>query len=148
MTTRWIALVSAALLLTGCATASAPLFQAAWFLAATAEPAGDTLYIGLLNQSDTLLTVKEIVVNGDTLGGETGWRLEELVKLEPGRMLIRPASDFKRNDKPFPSACHLPISVVVFLAPDGRPAPTKVHAEVRGRLPNFLPADWERKCSA
>jgi hypothetical protein len=139
-----IAFVSAAVLLTGCVSAPAPSFQAAWFLAARVEPAGDTLYIGLLNQSDAPLTVAEIVVNGEASAGEAGWRLKGPITLEPGRMLIRPASDFKRNRNPFPPACHLPISVVVILAPDRR----AVSAEVRGRMPNFLPADWERACTS
>jgi len=144
MITRWIALVWATLLLTGCTTAPAPLFQAAWFLAATVEPAGDTLYIGLLNQSDAPVTVAEIIINRKTSADNTGWQLKESITLEPGQMLIRPASNFKRNGEPFPSACHLPISVAVFRTSERHPLP----AEIRGRLPNFLPADWERKCTS
>jgi hypothetical protein len=143
MIARCIAL-ALALLLTGCASASAPSFQAAWFLAARAEPAGDTLYIGLLNQSDAPLTVSEMIVNAEASMGQAGWRLSGPMTLEPGQMLIRPASNFERNGKPFPSLCRLPISVVVILAPDNR----AVSAEVRGRMPNFLPADWERACTS
>jgi hypothetical protein len=161
---RLLVVVAALLLLTGCASPNAPLFQAAWFLAsvesgeastdakseapsaaadAGVRPAVDRLYIGVLNQSDEHHTVSAIVINGSPPAGEDGWRLDGEFPLAPGQMLVRPAASFRKDHKAFPVACHLPVSVLVVFAPDQRSA----RAEIRGRMPNFLPAEWDRACA-
>jgi hypothetical protein len=152
------------LALAGCAAPAPPLFQAAWYLASVdaweasprekraqpsadkvegARPAIDRLYVGLLNQSERRQIVTAVVINGSADGQEPGWRLRGEFPLAPGEMLIRPAASFEKNRQPFPAACHVPVSVTVLLAPDDRSTP----AEIRGRMPNFLPADWDRNCA-
>lgn len=159
-------LAAACLLLCGCA--AQPPFQAAWYLvsaepkkAAAAEeplhvaknsvdvtqrplqviekPLEDKLYIGLLNQSDRSQEVVEIILNAASASDPQGWRLKGPFQLEPGEMLVRPALQFKKAGKDFPSDCRLPVSVVVVVGPTD----IATQAEIRGRMPNFLPTDWE-----
>ena len=139
---RCVGFVSAVALLAGCASIATPSLQAAWFLTARADAPGDTLYIGLLNQSAAPIVAAEIVLNAPAEPSDAGWRFAGPITLAPGQMLVRPASEFERNGKPFPAACHLPVNVLVVLASDKRTVP----AEIRGRVPNFLPAGWERDC--
>ena len=164
MSMRFFAAAIAFVALAGCASTAPPLFQAAWFLASV-EPAatdadvkgdaapaktdgtakffGDRLYIGVLNQSDEHHTASAIIINASSEASGPGWRLNGNFELAPGQMLIRPAVSFEKNGERFPASCHLPVSVVVVLAPDQR----RTRAEIRGRMPNFLPADWDRVCA-
>lgn len=149
----------AALFLSACASSPSALVRSAWYLqhpsAASEQREAPELYLALLNAGRAPLDVQTVKINGSDARAQEGWTWRApsgkspALMLEPGRLVILPASEFWRGRgeylESFDQACQLPVEVSLWLdvGPIGQ---EMLRAELRGQMPSTLPAGWSEAC--
>lgn len=140
----------AALLCGGCGYQTIRL-QSSWYIHEEDGKKSAT-YVSVLNQGNSAVVVETLIINPlrDRIAlfddpHHDGWVLSLHERLEPGQLLIEPASKFSRPkdgiDDPW-HGCRVPIEIDAKLA--GRSA--LVVTEMKPAMPDSLPAMWDTGC--
>ncbi len=151
-------------LLAGCAT----IFKANYYFAnvnnkhsiigadnlnSVGSSSNQKMYIAILNQSNIKQKITNVIINPPQGYAARGWQLSQKplhIELEPGELLVQPASAFFRvaNNRVnyFDEQCLLPVAVTV-VTDRGSCGCEGVVAEVIGNMPSALPDAWNKKCN-
>jgi hypothetical protein len=130
--------------LCGCASPKSA-FKSSWYF--VEEGSSGEPYVAILNQSTEIIHVDHMILNPIGDRPQHGWVLNGIDRvLEPGQLLLRPASAFirERSGKGVEKweGCRIPVSVVVVVRPDNR----LIHAEATGAMPSSIPVSWGQNC--